>query len=281
MKKKIVLLLLSLLILLTGCSQVAQPKEKKSRLDIIKEKGVLEVATEPYFAPNEFIDPSKSDEEKYVGSDIELAKYIAEALQVEVKIVPLEFSAVLAGVAAGKYDMAISSLAYTPEREKNMTLSKGYYFSKTSQGHGMFIRKEDQEEIISPDSLSNKRVVVQSGSLQEIFVNEQIPSYQELKRVSSTMDGYMALQENKVDVSITSIDLANLYLDANPDCGLMVVEGFRFVVDEANDGTRIAMPPGETELKDYVDGLIDQLLSDGQYEKWYNEYAEYARSLGL
>ncbi len=281
MKKSLTLLLVVLLIILTGCSQSAHPKQSKNRLDSIKEKGVLEVATEPYFAPNEFIDPSKPDNEKYVGSDIELAKYIAGALGVELKIVPLEFSAVLAGVAAGKYDMAISALSYTPERNKNMNLSKGYYFSKTSEGHGLLVRKEDIGTITDAASLADKTVVVQSGSLQEVFVNEQVPGYKTLKRVSSTMDGYLAVQENKADVSITSIDLAKLYIDANPQSGLAVVEGFRFVVDEELDGTRIALPPGEDALRDYVNTLIDQVLETGQYEQWYGQYKEYARTLGL
>ena len=68
----------------------------------------MTVATEPYFAPNEFIDPTKTGDEMYVGSDIEFAKYIGEKLGVEVKIVPLEFTEVLTSVQQGKYDIAIS-----------------------------------------------------------------------------------------------------------------------------------------------------------------------------
>ena len=53
-----------------------------NRLNEILERGYIEIATEPYFAPNEFIDPTKSGEEAYTGSDVELAKYIGEALGV-------------------------------------------------------------------------------------------------------------------------------------------------------------------------------------------------------
>jgi polar amino acid transport system substrate-binding protein len=111
--------------------------EAADRLEDIKKRGYIEVATEPYFAPNEFIDPTKSGDDKYVGSDIELAKYIGKNLGVDVKIVPLEFSAVLTGVTEGKYDMAISALAYTPVREEAMNLSKGYHFQKGQKGHGI------------------------------------------------------------------------------------------------------------------------------------------------
>ena len=51
-----------------------------NRLNDILERGYIEIATEPYFAPNEFIDPTKSGDDAYVGSDIELANYIGESL---------------------------------------------------------------------------------------------------------------------------------------------------------------------------------------------------------
>lgn len=103
--------------LLSGCASAKPVQalgEEASRLDAIKAKGVLSVVMEPYFAPNEFVDPSKSGDDQYVGSDVELAKYIADKLGVELEIVPLEFSAVLSSITEGKYDLAISALAYTP-----------------------------------------------------------------------------------------------------------------------------------------------------------------------
>ena len=81
----------------TGCS-AEEPSGAANRLEEIQERGYIEVATEPYFSPYEFIDPSKSGDAMYVGSDIELAHHIADSLGVECHIVPLEFSAVLAGV---------------------------------------------------------------------------------------------------------------------------------------------------------------------------------------
>lgn len=98
-----------------------------NRLNDILERGYIEIATEPYFAPNEFIDPTKSGDDAYVGSDIELANYIGESLGVEVRIKPMDFTSVLGSITTGKYDLAISALAYTPARAETMNLSKGYY----------------------------------------------------------------------------------------------------------------------------------------------------------
>ena len=255
--------------------------EPKNRLEAIIARGYIEVATEPAFAPYEFIDPTKSGDDKYVGSDIEFAKYIAEKLGVECRIVPLEFSAVQIGVAEGKYDLAISALAWKPDRVEAMILSKGYFFNKASQGHGLLIRKEDIENYHGPDDLKGKTVVCQSGSLQEYLVETQMSDLKETKRVSATPDGFLMVQEKKADACATAKSTAQLYLDANPDCGMILVEDFTFHIDETTDGTRVGITLGETELEAKINEIIDEVLASGIYEEWHTQYADYARSLGI
>ncbi|HIX24355.1 MAG TPA: transporter substrate-binding domain-containing protein [Candidatus Lachnoclostridium avicola] len=252
-----------------------------SRLEEIKERGYMTVATEPYFAPNEFIDPSKSGDDRYVGADIELAHYIADHLGVECRIVPLDFTAVLSSVSEGKYDMAISALAYTPARAQAMELSKGYYYDEETVWYGLLVRNEDLDDIKSADDLGDKTVVVQSGSLQELFAQEQIPAYKDLKLVSATTDGFLMVQENKADACVTAAATAELYLEANPNCGMSMVPDFRFTVDESTQGTRIGMKKGETELCDAVNAIIDEMTEEGLYKEWYQEYSDYAASLGI
>lgn len=285
--KKITKLITTLLLTVTvagvvsGCASNTTAEENINRLDAIKERGYLEVVMEPYFAPYEFIDPSKEGQEQYVGSDVELAKYIADKFGVELKIFPLEFGAVLSSITEGKYDLAISALAYKPDRAEAMNMSKGYYFSKDNPGYGLLIRKEDASDIKGPEDVKDKVIVAQSGSLQELFVNEQVPEYREFKRVSATTDGFLMVEENKADACAVSIGMAQLYIDANPNAGLMVVENFEFEVDEIMDGTRIGIPLGEDELTNEINKIVDEVVSTGIYEKWYSEYTEYAKKLGL
>jgi len=281
-KMRVISGLISMCVLASSLSGCQAKAEEKNRLEQILDRGYIEIVTEPYFAPNEFIDPSKSGTDQYVGSDMELAKYIADELGVEVRIIPLEFSAVLAGVSEGKYDMAISALAYTPAREEAMNLSKGYHFSKNSKGHGLLIREADKDSITGADSVTGKIVVAQSGSLQELFVNTQLSDdYKEFKRVSSTNDAFLMVQENKADVAASNFKTAELYIAANPESGLMMIPDFQFSQDESTDGTRIGMPPGEDELTERINKIIDDVVSSGIYDEWYEEYSEYAERLGL
>lgn len=254
-----------------------------NRLEDILKRGYIEVATEPSFAPNEFIDPNKSGDDQYVGSDIELAKYIAKELGVELRLKPMDFTSVLGSITAKKYDMAISALAYTPARAETMNLSKGYYYGSEDpqKAYGILIRKEDAEKIKSIEDLAELTIAAQNGSLQEMFVREQIPAYKKLNLVSSTNDAFLMVQTGRADAMAAALKMAQLYLDSNPNSGLMILPGFYFTVDEDTQGTRIGIPKGEDELTDRINEIIDDIIEQDLYNQWYEEYKEYAKTLGI
>lgn len=281
-KLMVLIVSLGLMVAMSGCSSKnVEASTGKNRLEKIKERGYIEVTMEPYFAPYEFIDPSKEGQDQYVGADVEFAKLIAEKLGVELRIVPLEFSAVLSSITEGKYDLGISALAYTPARAEAMNMSKGYFFSENSPGYGLLIRKADQDNIRNSEDIADKTIVAQSGSLQELFVNQQVPKYKEFKRVSSTTDGFLMVEEKKADACAVSLSMAELYIEANPNSGLMVVEDFEFQVDKETQGVRVGIQKGEDELTTVINEIIEEMLADCSFEVWYKDYTEYAKSLGL
>ena len=254
-----------------------------NRLEDILQRGYIEIATEPYFAPNEFIDPTITGEDNIVGSDIELAKFIANDLGVELRLKPMDFTSVLGSMTSGKFDMAISALAYTPSRAETMNLSKGYYYGSDDpqKAYGILIRAEDADEIKTIADLADKTVAAQNGSLQEMFVREQIPAYKQYNQVSSTNDAFLMVQTGRADAMAAALKMAELYLESNPECGLMILPDFYFTVDLDTQGTRIGLPLGEDELTDRVNEIIDKVLEQDLYNQWYEEYKEYAKKLGL
>lgn len=265
---------------MTACGNAANKPQGANRLEEIQSKGYIEVATEPYFAPFEFIDPAKSGDDKYVGVDIEIARVIADKLGVELRVVPLEFSAVLAGITEGKYDLALSALAYSPQRAESMNMSDGYFFEE-GEGYGLLVRAEDAAKYSTAESLADAVMVTQSGSVQEAMVTAQIPNNKEFKRVSSMTDGFLMVGEGKADACAADVANAKLYMAANPDAGLAIAEGFRFTVSKEMEGTRAGIPKGEEELTAVVNEVIAELNKSGQIAKWYEEYAEYAKKLGI
>lgn len=277
MKKIIAFLLAAILVL--GCTACGSKKDEgNDRLAQIKAKGYIELCTEPYFAPFEYVDPTKTGDDQYQGMDMEVAKYIADKLGVELKITALDFTAVLAGVADGKYDFAISAIAYSPERAEAMRLSDVYYATNT--GYGFIVRSEDVGKYTDIDSLKDAVVITQSGSVQEALYNQYVNgACKEFKLVANMTDGYLAVSEGKADVCICSTASASLYAQAN---GGLDIPDFRFDVDPNMNGVCVAMPTEGTEsLAELINQCIAELNESGKPEEWYSQYEAAAAELGI
>ena len=255
------------------------PEDAAGALERIRRRGKLLVAMEPYYPPQEFIDPSLTGQDQYVGSDVELAKLIALRMGVELEIVPMEFSRVLFAVADGECDLAISALSYTPSRAVMVTPSKGYYYSGTTVSSGMMIRADMRDEITCIEDLSNKVIVAQSGSLQESQTAENVLAYKEFRRVSTMQDVYGMLREGLADAATVDVETGLAYIENHPTYGLTLAEGIQFDLEEQFEGDRIAGRKGELQLIYFVNGVIDEVLASGQYQAWYDEFEPYAAML--
>lgn len=277
MKKIIAFLLAAILVL--GCTACGSKKDEgNDRLAQIKAKGYIELCTEPYFAPFEYVDPTKTGDDQYQGMDLEVAKYIADKIGVDLKITALDFTGVLAGVADGKYDFAISAIAYSPERAEAMRLSDVYYATNT--GYGFIVRSEDVGKYTDIDSLKDAVVITQSGSVQEALYNQYVNgACKEFKLVANMTDGYLAVSEGKADVCICSTASASLYAQAN---GGLDIPDFRFEVDPNMNGVCVAMPTEGTEsLAELINQCIAELNESGKPEEWYSQYESAAAELGI
>ena len=216
MKKALALTLMGLaLAAAAGCGA----KEEENKLETIKEKGVLVMATSPDFAPYEFQDVS-AGETKYLGAEIELGKYIAEQMGVELQLEPMDFSAVEAAISTGKVDIAISGFAKTPEREENMGLSN-YYRAESSDGkdQGLLVLKEVADQYKTAEDFSGKKVAAQNGALQQSLVTEQLPDA-EMEVITSINDGIMMLTTGKVDAVAVADAVGESYTENYPELGM-------------------------------------------------------------
>ena len=64
----------------SGDNSADAPAASESRLDKVLAAGKITNVCEPYFAPYEFIDNTKSGQEQFRGADMELARYIAKEM---------------------------------------------------------------------------------------------------------------------------------------------------------------------------------------------------------
>ena len=257
------------------------PEDAEGALARIRDAGVLTVATEPYYPPQEFIDPDFEGQEMYQGADMELARTIARRMGVELEIVPMDFSEVLNAVRDGRCDLAISGLSFTPSRAVMVEMSKGYNYAQDAAGSGLLIRVEDAGTIAGVADLAGRDIVAQSGSLQETLLAENVFNYHEFRRLGSVQEIYEALESGDADAAMMDVESSQGYIDSKPDCGLMLVPGVRFQLEEQFDGDRVAGKKGELQLIYFVNGVIDELLESDQYRAWFEAYGQRAAELGM
>lgn len=256
------------------------PENASGALARIRERGVLRVATEPYYPPQEFIDPGFDGQDKYQGADMQLARLIAERMGVELLISEMEFTDVLPAVSNDECDLAISALSFTPGRASSYTMSKGYYFTDIPKAV-IIIRAADAAEITSVEDLAGRTLAAQQGSLQEAMMAANVYVYKEFRRMSQVQDVYSAVAGGNADAGAVDAEAAIEYLENNPQAGLMILPGVEFYLQREYLGDRIAARNGEFELIAFVNGVIDEVLANQMYDEWITEARERVRELGL
>lgn len=249
--------------------------ESENRLEAIKAAGKITMATSPDFAPAEF-EYIAGGKKEYVGADIELAKYIAEKLGVELEIKPMDFAACQAAVTSGAVDISIAGYTVTPEREKTMGLSHKFLaLPPDGKSQGILVMKDRAAELSTAESFSGKVIAAQNGALQQTLVQEQLPEA-ELKVITNTTDGVMMLKTGKVDGLATATKPGEAFAENYPE---LAMSDFYFDVEQ--EGTAVAMEKGQDELLAAINEIIDEVNEQGLYTKWYQEATELAKSLGI
>ncbi len=257
-------------------SASGETSEATNRLEEIKQKGVIVLATSPDFAPQEFEDIS-SGEKTYVGCDIDLAQYIADYLGVELEIQAMDFQACQAAVSTGKADFSIAGYAYEEERAENYEISEFFNVVRDEDGSRqvLIVPADKASEYQSAEDFSGKVIGCQNGSLQYTLTETQLPD-SEIKLIDNLGSAVLMVQNNKIDALACSGDQADIYVDKNEGLALADWE-----FEYASQGNIALIMKGETELVEEINKAIAEVNEQGLYQQWKEEATELALSLGI
>ncbi|NLW23597.1 MAG: transporter substrate-binding domain-containing protein [Tissierellia bacterium] len=281
MKKKICLFMIGILILsslMVACGKENQANVKNDKnenskvesytLEGVKNKGKLVMGTCADYPPFEF-HKMIDGKDQIVGFDIEIGKYIADELGVELEIKDMDFDKLLGGLSTGMLDIVIAGMNPSPEREKEANFSDIYYEST----HSVLIRKEDESKYTSIDDVSGKSIGVQIGTLQEEMAKTLVGDG-EIVSLNTNPDIVMNLKTNKIDCAIMETPVAESFAKANDD--LMLAEGL--TIENKSGGVAIAIKKGNDELTEKINEILTKAKSEGLLDKWMVEATELSDS---
>src|SRR5215213_5868077 len=120
------------------------------------------------FAPHAMPKPGGGLE----GFNIDLANELAKRMGRPITIDGTEFSALIPGMNAKKYDFLIAPTTVTPERSKAMLFSEGYM-----ETDYMFLQKKDAKDIKGLEDLKGKTITVNKGSAYETWAKANGEKY--------------------------------------------------------------------------------------------------------
>ena len=265
--KKMMSLLMALVIAVSlaacGSAQTGNKEEAKTentasnKLEQIKAKGVLVLGTCADYPPYE-THAIVDGKDEIVGFDIEIAKEIAKALGVELKIEDMDFDALLVSLNSDKVDMVIAGMSANEERAKAVDFSMIYYNPQQK----IVIRKENLNDLTSLEAFNGKTIGVQKGTIQEEFADKNMSGANKiaLGKIPALI---MELKSGKSDGLVLEEPVAAAYVGKNDDLAIAALD----VVIEEDNGSSVAVKKGEKELLAVIDQTIKTLVEEKKIDE--------------
>ena len=236
----------------------------------ILDDGVIIVATAPDNPPYEWV---YKDGQTLTGSELYLAKYIADVLGVELRIEQMDFNAVLTSVDTGKTDLAMAGFGWKKDRDENFQLSIGYHSSTSGAScHSLLVPADKVEDYKTFEDFAGKVVAAQATSLQQMYVEDQlIPVGAQMELVSGFDQAVLNLASGKVDALATSCSVALQYADqSGGELAKSYVE-FDLSVYGAYEGTVVAARKGEEDLINVMNQILTFVNDNAIYDIMYQQ----------
>ena len=245
---------------------VAIPHASAATLEEIQKRGYLVVATEDDFRPFEFVKDGKP-----TGFDNEMVDALKKYAKFEIRQEILPWTGILAGVATGKYDIAITAAIITKERAQSLDFT-----SPIADATHYYVKRKGDDSIKSIKDLNGKTVGVQAGSallgrLPELkaMIEKEGGKMGKIVEYTSYPEAYQDLALKRTDYVVnTVINLKSLVAE----------KGAVFELGQPVSGKSYpawAIKKGNADLLAYMNKFIAEQKANGTMpalqKKWFGE----------
>lgn len=237
----------------------------------LKTPGELLVGSDIPYAPFEFTDPGSTDAK---GFDVDLVNAVAKEMGIaKVTFQKESFDTIFTNTAAGRFDMAASSITITDERKKTVAFSDPYFEANQS----VMVRTADAAaagalsgQTITPQmaqvALKDRTIGVQRGTTGA-DLGKSIPGAK-VQQFQKIDDAFNALIARRVDVVLNDYAISAYATVAKPD--LKVVAKV-----SPSESYGFAFPTSNTALVTAFNAALAKVKESGEYatiyKKWFNE----------
>jgi polar amino acid transport system substrate-binding protein len=263
---KVLLVTVLTLIFFTGCAQMQQATSGGSAspvIDRIQSRGELVVGTMGNMPP---LNMTSKDGEIF-GLEPDLARLLAEAMDVKVKFVTKPFNELLPALQNGEVDMVLSGMTITPERNRKVAFIGPYFISGKA-----FLTKEktiayadEAEDVNNP----NTKIVALKGSTSQAFA-EAFLDKATLFTTGTYDEAVDMVLQDKAHAMIADYPICIVSVFRYPEAGLLSV-----VTQLTYEPIGIAIPANDPLLMNWTRNALDNIEGGGILDelklKWFAE----------
>jgi cystine transport system substrate-binding protein len=237
---------------------VAATAHAEDLLDQVKARGTLRIGLEGTFPPFNSKDTKTGE---LVGFDVDIAKAVAAKLGVKPEFITTEWSGIIAGLQAGKFDVIVNQVGVTDARKQVLDFSPAYTYS----GAELIQRKNDDRQFKSLEDLKGHKLGVGLGT-NYMDMAKSVPGI-DVKTYPGAPEYLRDLAEKRLDAALND-RLMVAYLLKQSDlplrAGAMVGTG---------NPSAIPFKKGNPKFAKAIDDAMTQLEADGTFtkisDKWF------------
>lgn len=260
MKLQKIIISLLLLLLTLGLIHAAPAQADSStsqQVKAIQKRGVLNVGVKQDVPNFGYLNP---DSNTYSGLEIDIAKKIAKELGVKINYVPVTAQTRGPLLDNGQVDMVIATFTITDERKEIYNFTTPYY----TDASGFLVNKSSK--ITDVEDLNNKTIGVVQGSITQTLL-EEIAQEKKLNFKYVELGSYpelaVSLRAHRIDAISVDKSILTGYVSSKSNI-------LDYSFKKADYG--VVTKKSNTQLNDYVDGLISKWKEDGSLQKIYDKY---------
>ena len=235
-------------------------------LEEIKKRGYIIVVTEDDYRPFEFVKDGKP-----TGFNNEMVDALRKFAPFEIRQEILPWTGILAGVATGKYDIAITAALVTKERAISLDFT-----SPIADATHYYVKRKNDASIKAIKDLNGKTVGVQSGSsllgrLPElkVMIEKDGGKMGKVVEYASYPEAYQDLALGRTDYVVNTIINLKALITEKPTV---------FELGQAVSGPSYpawAVKKGNTELVVFMNDFVAKQKANGTMpalqKKWFGE----------
>jgi polar amino acid transport system substrate-binding protein len=231
---------------------------QKSTLNQILQRGELRVGLEPGYMPFEM----KDKKGNIIGFDVDLAKTMAKAMGVKLKLVPTAWDGIIAGLLTGKYDIIMSGMTVTQERNLKINFANPYI----SVGQTILALKKYDGKTWQDLDKPQYTIVTKLGVTGEIATRKMFKKAK-IRTFETEADATQELLNGNADAFVYDKPYNAIFFAQKGEGKLVHLDN-----DLTYEPLGWAVRKGDPDFLNWLNNFLNQTKHDGTYDKIYDKW---------